>query len=297
MQSIQTIETKTLFINDKDLIDVLEKIAPCAEKSGMGSILECVNFQVRAGLLHVCATDGSRLAHGSIPFSGIGADGLNVNIPYTAFTPVAKLSKAEKQAGIYIMIDPDGNNKFSFSIQTHKDVTRYDKALSSGACVGGEYPRYPELFPKNFKQSIAILNVKSAMRFGSHTGLETLIGHARNIEKACYKPETKKDSAKHGIIELTIDRRDNNVLGANCDIAMQHEYFSYKASMVLNDLETPLDRIYLAFCSKYLIDALDHNTGVTLNYNDELKPVVFTYEGSAVRHLLMPVKMAKRHRV
>lgn len=294
---MQTSETKTLFINDKDLVDVLEKIAPCAEKSGTGTILECVNFQVKAGLLHICATDGSRLAHGSIPSYGIDTDGLNVNIPASAFAPVAKLSKAEKQAGIYIMIDSDGNNKFSFSIQARKDVSNYDKALSSGACMGSEYPRYPELFPKDFKQSIAIMHVRSAMRFGSHTGLEALISHARNIEKACYKPETKKDSAKHGIIELTIGRRDNDLLGANCDIAMQHEYFSYKASMVLNDLETPLDRIYLAFCSKYLIDALDHNTDVTLNYNDELKPVVFTYEGSAVRHLLMPVKMAKRHRV
>lgn len=288
-----TTKTKTVFINAVDLAQIVDMIVPCADLSEYGStsVLGYVNFKITdGGLLKVCATDGSRLAVGSFVASAI-ADDFNYNIPASAFAAIRKLKKSDLQFGFYLIVDPGENNAPSrYSLQLHKYVI-------SGDCHTGDYPRYEELMPRDFKQSVVISNVKSAMRFGSHTGLETLIGHARNIEKACYKPETKKDNAQHGIIELTIDRRDNDVLGANCDIAMQHEYFSYKASMVLNDLETPLDRIYLAFCSKYLIDALDHNTGVTLNYNDEVKPVVFTYEGSAVRHLLMPVKMAKRHRV
>lgn len=300
MQTTTKTKTKTVFLSAIDLAQIVDMIVPCASLSEYDptTVLGCVNFKITEGkLLKVCATDGSRLAVGDFIASYI-ADTFNYNIPASAFAAIRKLKKSDLQFGIYLIVDPSENNAPArYSLQLHKYVTEYSKEIIGGECRTGDYPRYEELIPRDFKQSIDILNVKSAMRFGSHTGLETLIGHARNIEKACYKPETKKDSAKHGIIELTIDRRDNDVLGANCDIAMQHEYFSYKASMVLNDLETPLDRICLAFCSKYLIDALDHNTGVTLNYNGELKPVVFTYAGIPVKHLLMPIQQSKRHSV
>ncbi len=288
-----TVKTKTLFLSAINLAQIVDMIVPCASLSEYDptTVLGCVNFKITdGGLLKVCATDGSRLAVGSFVASAI-ADDFNYNIPASAFAAIRKLKKSDLQFGFYLIVDPSENNAPArYSLQLHKYVI-------SGDCHTGDYPRYEELMPRDFKQSVVISNVKSAMRFGSHTGLETLIGHARNIEKACYKPETKKDNAQHGIIELTIDRRDNDVLGANCDIAMQHEYFSYKASMVLNDLETPLDRIYLAFCAKFLAGALDCDASVTLNYNGELKPVVFTYAGIPVKHLLMPIQQSKRHSV
>lgn len=294
MQSIQTTtKTKTVFLSAIDLAQIVDMIVPCADLSEYGStsVLGYVNFKITdGGLLKVCATDGSRLAVGGFVASAI-ADDFNYNIPASAFAAIRKLKKSDLQFGFYLIVDPSENNAPArYSLQLHKYVI-------SGDCHTGDYPRYEELIPRDFKQSIDILNVKSAMRFGSHSPVESLVEHAKSIEKASYKPETKKDNAKHGIIELTIGRRDNDVPGAQCDIAMAHDYFSYKASVTLNDTETPLDRIYLAFCAKFLAGALDCDASVTLNYNGELKPVLFTYAGIPVKHLLMPIQQFKRHRV
>ena len=295
-----TTKTKTVFLSAIDLAQIVDMIVPCADLSEYGSttVLGYVNFKITDGkLLKVCATDGSRLAVGDFIASYL-ADTFDYNIPASAFAAIRKLKKSDLQFGVYLVVDPSENNAPArYSLQLHKYVTDYSKEIIGGECRTGDYPRYEELMPRDFKQSIDILNVKSAMRFGSHSPVESLVEHAKSIEKASYKPETKKDNAKHGIIELTIGRRDNDVLGAQCDIAMAHDYFSYKASVTLNDTETPLDRIYLAFCAKFLAGALDCDASVTLNYNGELKPVVFTYAGIPVKHLLMPIQQSKRHSV
>jgi DNA polymerase III sliding clamp (beta) subunit (PCNA family) len=296
-----TTKTKTVFINTVDLAQIVDMIVPCADMSeyGLSSVLSYVNFKITDGkLLKVCATDGSRLVVGSFVASAI-ADDFNYNIPASAFAAVRKLKKSDIAGGIYLLVEPGENNApATYSLQLHKFVTDYSKQIIGGECNMGDYPRYEELFPRDYKQSVDISAVKSASRFDSHSPLERMVEHSKAIERASYKPATKKDNAKHGVIELTIGRPDRySDIGANCDIAMAHEYFRYEASVLLNDTETPLDRIYLAFCSKFLVDALDHGVTVTLNYNDELKPVIFTYVGIPVKHLLMPIKQAKRHKI
>jgi DNA polymerase III sliding clamp (beta) subunit (PCNA family) len=156
--------------------------------------------------------------------------------------------------------------------------------------MGGEYPRYLELFPaRESLNTIEIMHVKSAMRFGSHTAVETLVESAEQIERACYVAETKNESAKHGIIELCFEP----VIGKSeieAHVSMSHAHFNYKRNILVNDREYLSERFKIAFNAKYLTQALDHDTTVTMAYSKPLKPVVFTYVGSTVRHLLMPIQ-------
>lgn len=285
--------TKTLFINPVDLQQIVDMIAPCADFSEFGSttILGYVNFKVTSGgLLKVCATDGSRLSVGTFIASYIG-DSLNHNIPASAFSAVSKLRKDDLKAGIYLLIDVIAGVT-RYSLQLHKFVTDYSKEIISGDCRTDDYPNYEQVIPDNLNSSVEIANIKDPMRFGSHTSVQRLVEHCKAIEKACYKPETKKDNAKHGIITLNIGAPDKaGDIGAQCDIGMSHEHFSYKASVLLNDDCTPYNRVKFAFCAKFLAQALDHGATVTMNYNTHLKPVVFTYENIPVKHLLMPVRI------
>lgn len=273
-------QTKSLYFEPKQIADIANKIATCAalNKSDQTSILRSVNFKVDNGDAFVCATDGSRLAYGTFKASGI-FDVFNVNIPAKDIIAAGRATSA-KRGGFYLVVLGT-----SFAIHDHDYLQ-----LASGEIVAGEYPRYMELFPlRGDMKTVEIMHAKSAMRFGSHTAIERLVESAEQIEKACYVAETKRDSAKHGVIVLNFEpSTDKSEI--TCDVTMKHDYFSYNRNLLINDRERLLDRFKVAFCAKYLAEALDHNACVTMFYTAPLKPVIFEYNGSTVRHMLMPIQ-------
>lgn len=276
---------------DKRMIEEIGRlILPCTDKSKYANgLLKCVNFKLTAPSeakygykLEVAATDGSRLAHTTYTVNRFGAHEADFNIPGDALMKLTAKKKAELVDGALITLDLEAK---AFHIRLNNLTI-----VAAGQLETRDYPRYASLFPKDYKQSVTIDNVKSATRYGSHTPIDRLVETLKQIEKASYKPETKKDNAKHGIATLNFSANEKTPYHAEVTVGMVHDLFSCNSTMLINDDEYITDRIKIAFCSKFLIEALNHDGWVTMNYNGELKPVVFTYCGSNVRYLLMPIK-------
>lgn len=275
-------DTSSLFFEPVEIKSIANKIAICASTSkyDLVSVLSTINFDVRDKRLHVCATDGSRLAHGEFRASGIYSS-FNKNVPAKEFITASRAASAKKM-GFYLVVRDS-----VFVIHDHD----YNQ-LASGNLIEGRYPRYVELFPDESKlQSINLLNIKSAMRFGSHSPVEALAEAAEQIEQASYIPENKKDSAKHGLITLNFSRNEKRALEVDCNITMVHDFFEYKRTVLVNDEDRLLDRFKVTFCAKFLVQALNHDHDITMFYSAPLNPVVFRYKASSIRHLLMPVQI------
>lgn len=274
-------DTSCLFFEPVKIKAIANKIAVCASTSkyDITSVLSAINLDVRDGQLHVCATDGSRLAHGEFKASGIYSS-FNVNIPAKEFLAASRAATAKK-AGFYVVVKAS-----AFVIHDHD----YNQ-LAAGNLIEGQYPRYMELFPdEKALNSIELLNFKAAMRFGSHTPVKRLIEAAEQIERASYVAKTEKDSAKHGIVTLNFSQNEKRALEVDCDITMSHDYFEYKRSVLVNDKDGLLDRFKVTFCAEFLAQALNHDRNITMLYSTPLKPIMFRYEASSIRHLLMPVQ-------
>lgn len=271
---------------DKRMIEEIGRlILPCTDKSEYANeLLKCVNFKLTAPSeakygykLEVAATDGSRLAHTTYTVNRFGAHEADFNIPGEALKLLTSKKKSELSDGALIALDLTAK---AFQIRLNNLTI-----VATGQLETREYLRYFELFPKDYKQSVTIT------RYGSHTPIERLVETLKQIEKASYKPETKKDNAKHGIATLNFSANEKTPYHAEVTVGMVHDLFNCSSTLLINDDEYITDRIKIAFCSKFLIEALNHDGWVTMHYNGELKPAVFTYCGSNVRLLLMPIQV------
>lgn len=264
------IESGVIFELNADQIDmILTNVVPFATYDGVHSVIAGVNLAWDThGNFKACATDGSRLALFENHI-GVGAqENLDVTVPVALFEALSKVWRKKTRGNIRFGVL---QNKIAFK-SDKIDEQQFD-------LIPGTYPRYSELFPRDYKHVLELLPVKED-RFSkekSATGyslgdLALEINQVRKLSPAVCVWLT----AQHGDANMKV-----RVKGT------KHWHFDATIDGLLD-----YGSIDICFNPKYLADVLSGMSGaVRIQMNGKDKPAVFTSLGThGLRHLLMPVQ-------
>lgn len=243
----------------------------------VSSILGGVYLLVQDGAFESTATDGSRLAHRREELTvnspvGRKADGdkeaesdaksstatlekpleLKAIVPARACTELLKIFDNKEPGARVRVCVVDG--QISFESDTHYVLTRL---------IGGEYPRYHELFPTEFT-------------YLAQFGREDLL-HA--VERVAVMSDERTN-----LIKLHFEAEMVQVSSNTPDVGKAQEEVSCKFEGQVLDIAVNV---------RYVLDVLQKLTGseVRLEMTGPLKPLIFKGEGEDnYKYLLMPVQ-------
>lgn len=247
----------------------------------LSSILGGVYLLVQDGVFEATATDGSRLAHrreelnvaaGSVRREGEieaenGSDGegartgtatmeraigLKAIVPARACTELLKVVDAKDPASRLRLATVDG--QITFETDHHFVCTRL---------IGGDYPRYHELFPADYTH---LARFKRDEMLSAVERVAVMSDERTNLVKFHFEGET-----------LQISSNTPDVGRAQEEVSVEFE-------------GTPLD---IAVNVRYVVDVLHKlaSSDVRLEMTGALKPLIFKGESEEnYKYLLMPVQ-------
>lgn len=243
--AIKRIEPNGSALSAELLRLVVNQTAFAAAEYDQSSILGGVYLSAEGGKLNAVATDGSRLSHREEK-----ADGA-----FGAIIPVRAVNELARVFGT--------RDAVSIAADTGSITAKSDTHYLNARIIGGEYPRYPELFPDSYTHS-ALVNREALL--SALTRVAVMSDDRTNLVRIDF-----------GADKLTLKANTPDVGDASEEVTCIFE-------------GAPLT---VACNFRYMLDVLKvlGDTEVRLEMTGAIKPVIF--KGTSddhFRYLLMPVQ-------
>jgi hypothetical protein len=266
--------TKEITLSAEQTDILFNKVLFSAAAFDIGSVLGCVHISAGGGKLQIVATDGSRLAvANTIPIDEeksfrvnlLAADLLLIKKAMKKPAPI-RIQLKEENAEIYIL------GEFNRTVST----------------IATEYPHYEELFPKKFDYAVEIPLAQLLPNLKAADNVLKAISDRTHLINLTLEADTLKLSIK----------RKERVPYFRCEfeahIAIKGFCDSFPLSANLNSLylRQAVESFAVPGRVKQQSITLRISRGYYSPNHDQsisLRPVVID-DGSAVKHMLMPVR-------